>query len=432
MSILQANSNLLYGRRGARGLPVAAIACALACSIGCQPPVHTSAAAHQPSTTRPAPGVQALTPEQLTTLRVAAHSGDSKAMARYGTALIESGSTAAGTGYLRRAVARAPGLTAAWHNLALAADGVGWLDVALDAYSHVVRALPGDSADWIKLGYVDEQLGRYSEGEQAFRRAAVLDPGASQPLVGMASAFYAASRYNDALSALARAARISPGSAATFANMAAIDLELGKRVDAIAAIRKAIATDPDDAGYHLTLGQALAEMPAPAHRVEGRAELLKALDLGREDAAAPLNAVARAAAVFELSKLARLSGDARQASALLRQAAALDPHRPEVALALGHALAASGGNAHAEGRRWLAAYEHEQRMRDAERSLRQRVEEHPEDGRARLAYGRVLAGQESLPRAVWELEQAVRLMPGDAAARAALRSALRGQGRDCP
>ncbi|MEI6431738.1 MAG: tetratricopeptide repeat protein, partial [bacterium] len=138
----------------------------------------------------------------LPTLEAATHSGDAKALARYGSALAQSGRTKEGIGYLRRAVARDPQLTAAWHNLALVAESEGWLDVAANAYSKVVSAKPELAGEWVKFGYTLIALGRYAEAETAFKKAVALQPRSSETLVALASLYYADFHFDKALDTL--------------------------------------------------------------------------------------------------------------------------------------------------------------------------------------------------------------------------------------
>jgi len=360
----------------------------------------------------------------------AARPTDAKAQARYGSALVEAGDAKEGIGYLRRAVALDLRLTAAWHNLALAAEHQGWLDVAADAYARVVAAKPDLAGEWVKLGYVLIALGRFDEAEHAFRRAAALQPRSSETLVALASSYYADSHFNEALDALACAAAINPRSAAAHVNTAAIQIERRKFAEAEAAIRAALRIEPDNARYHLILGRILAASSLSEKRAEGQRELEAiALADDRAPGKAMLDDAGFAEAFQLLGQLARDAGESDRAVAYWRRSLAGDPNRPETLLALGQTLVRAGGDASAEGRELLRRYERLQGLRDRERAVGQQAEVYPNDGAVRLRFGTLLLEQGNVPRAVWELREAVRLRPRDAAARRALADALRRQGR---
>jgi Flp pilus assembly protein TadD len=283
----------------------------------------------------------------------------------------------------------------------------------------------------VKLGYVLIALGRFDEAERAFHRASALQPQSSETLVALASSYYADSHFNEALDALARAAAVSPRSAAAYVNTAAIQVERRKFAEAEVAIRAALRIEPDNARYRLILGRILAASSLPEKRAEGQRELeAVALADDRDPGKATLDNAGTAEALQILGQLARDAGDTDRAVADWRRSLAFDPNRPETLLALGQALVRAGGDGAAEGQEMLRQYEHLQRLRDRERTVGQQAETHPDDGAVRLRFGTLLLEQGNVPRAVWELHEAVRLRPGDAAARRTLADAWRRQGRD--
>ncbi len=357
----------------------------------------------------------------LPTLEAATHSGDAKALARYGSALAQSGRTKEGIGYLRRAVARDPQLTAAWHNLALVAESEGWLDVAANAYSKVVSAKPELAGEWVKFGYTLIALGRYAEAETAFKKAVALQPRSSETLVALASLYYADFHFDKALDTLNLAKTLNPRSAAAFVNIAAIQLERHKEDDAENAIRSAIALEPKSMRYRLILCSILSRSSNPEKRAEAFRELQKMGD--------GLSPEQRAETASILGILARENHDITLAIQYLRQSMELDPSRADTHLALGRLLIPRGGADTIEGRALLKEYEVRQKRRDEEQKLRQRVEQYPNDGEARLRLGIILREQGRTARAVWELQQATRLLPG-ASTHAALAQALQEQGRN--
>jgi tetratricopeptide (TPR) repeat protein len=390
---------------------------------GCQRTPPAATVATVPSSSPPA--------ADLPTLARAAdtHPGDAKAQARYGSALAEAGNPKEGFARLRRAVVLDPGLTAAWHNLGLTAEQMGWLDVAADAYTRVVAAKPDLAGERVKLGYTLIALGRYDEAERAFQRAAALQPRSSETLVALASSYYAHFRFDDALDALRRAATVNPRSAAAHVNTAAIQVERRRFLEAEAAIRAALRIEPNAARYHLILGRVLTASPLPEKRAEARREAERALALDRA-ASGTLGDTGRAEAHDILGQAARDAGDRARAVSHWRQALALDPDRAETLLTLGQALVRGGGAGAAEGREMLHRYEQLQKRRDRLREEQQRAEAHPGDAGTHLRFGAILLAQGNIPRAVWELKEAVRLAPRDAVARRTLADALRRQGRD--
>lgn len=361
--------------------------------------------------------------DNLAPLEEEARSGEPKAMAKYGSALVQVGRTPDGIRFLQRAVARDPKLTAAWHNLALASESIGWLDVAVDAYAQVVAAKPKLAGEWVKYGYVLIALGRYDAAEKAFRRAMVLQPQSSESLVALASLYYADFHFDNALDTLTQAIKVNPRSAAAWVNIAAIQVERHKDDEAEAAIRRAIVIDPKTPRYHLILGGILARSSVEGKRVEARRELKQVMD----STPPPTQ---QAEALHFLGNLARQEGDTGRSISCWRQALALDPSRLEVRLALGHLLVPKGGAEAKEGRVLLQEYERFQKQRDLEQKLRQRVEQFPKDGITRLKLGTLLLEQGNLPRAVWELREAVRLRPKDEGAQTTLVNALHQQGRE--
>jgi tetratricopeptide (TPR) repeat protein len=345
--------------------------------------------------------------------------------------LVEAGDVKEGIAHLRRAVALDPNLTAAWHNLGVAAERQGWLDIAADADARVVAAKPDLAGEWVRFGYVLIALGRFDEAEHAFRRASALQPRSSETLVALASSYYADSHFDEALDTLARASAVNPQSAAAYVNTAAIQVERRRFIEAEAAIRAALRIEPDAARYHLILGRVLASSPIPEKRAEGQREIeAVAFDGNRAPGKATLDRAGTAEAFQLLGQLARDTGKTDQAIAHWRHAIALDPAQSQALLALGQALVRAGGNEACEGQELLRRYERLQGLRDRERQAGQQAEEHPDNGAARLRFGTVLLEQGNIPRAVWELREAVRLRPTDVAARHVLAEALHRQGRD--
>jgi Flp pilus assembly protein TadD len=355
------------------------------------------------------------------------HPRDAKAQARYGSALAEGGTAQIGILYLRRAVALDPTLTAAWHNLGLAAEREGWLDVAADAFTRVVKAKPEHAGEWVKLGYVLSALGRYDEAGRAFRHASALQPQSSEPLVAQASSYYAAFQHDRALAALNQATVVNPRSAAAWANMASIHLERGNGAEAAMAIKAALKIEPDEPRYYLLLGRILALDPRAEKQAEARSNLEQALNLNQT--ARTLAPLEEAETNYRLGLLARESGNPERALSYWRQAHAMDPTHSASLQALGQALMKSGGERSREGQIILKEFVRLQRLRVCEQELRQRVEKTPNDGSLRLGYGQALLNLGNVSRAVWELREAVRLRPQDTASRSVLADALRRQGR---
>jgi cytochrome c-type biogenesis protein CcmH/NrfG len=414
--------------RRVRRISCVCVACIGFLLVGCSPTTRTADTESDTTAARPvSPTSTDL--EELERL-VRAQPDDAKAQARYGSALVEAGEVGKGIAHLRKAVTLTPDLTAAWHNLGLAAERQGWLDISAEAYGKVVAAKPDHAGEWIKLGYALIALGRYAEAERAFERAAQLRPSSSESLVALASSYYAHFQFTEALDALKRAAKINPNSAAAYVNMASIHLERNALTEAEEAIRNARKIAPDTPQYDLLLGKVLAQSTLPAKRAEAKEHLNKALSCQEESGGQALTAPEEAEAIYQLGIIVRNTGDSKQAITLWRRALTLDPIRPEIQQVLGRALIKRGGTATGEGRRLIAEYARLQKVRDQERELRQRVEAHPQDGEARLLYGKTLLEQGNLPRATWELQEAVRLRPNDKAARQTLAEALRKQGRD--
>ncbi len=369
--------------------------------------------------------------EELRNLERAAksHSKDARSQARYGSALVESGKRREGIVFLRRAVVLDPNLTAAWHNLALAAEQQSWLDIAADAYKHVLIAKPDLVGEWIKLGYVLLPMGRFDEAERAFKRAAVFQPRSSEVLVALASSEFAYFNYDTAITILKRAISLNPRSAAIHANLASIELDRGKRAEAESAIRAAYALAPDVPRYALFLARILADSPHPENRAEMKTVLERASSLGSNGGATPFTSAERALAEYLQGLIANQDGKKAEAIAHWRKSYALDPGQPTTQLALAHALRNSGGSQETEGNRLLEVYQKSQSMRDRARSLGQEAETHPNNGRARYAYGKLLLEQNNLVHAEWELHEAVRLLPHDMKAKRLLATALRKMGR---
>lgn len=352
---------------------------------------------------------------------------DAKAQARYGSALVEAGDTREGIQCLQRSITLNPHLTAAWHNLALAAEQAGWLDVELDARRHVVAAMPGLSGEWIKLGYVDLQLDRYAEAKKAFMRATAIQPVSSSTLVGLAASEFAEFHREAAIATLRRAIQVNPRSGAAYENLAAVLVEISRIPEAEDALRRAAAIESGSPSGRLALARLLASSPARAKQAEAR-RLLERL-VAESDEAQLSDPMTQSAAHQLLGGLLQRQGDPAGAIDQLRRAIALDPNNIEAIGALGRRLAAQPAAA-AEGQKLLAQYKKAQELRARLRDLKQRMESHPNEAQARLQYGQALLDQSSFGPAVWQLKESLRLHPGDRAARTMLNQALSGQGRD--
>lgn len=390
-----------------------------------QPPVPPASSGELEAVrTKSSPPLDALA------LAARSHPNDAKVLARYGSALVEAGEAPEGIARLRRAVTLDPKLTAAWHNLGLAAERQTWLDLAAESYAHVLAAKPTLTGEWIKLGYVLLPLGRYDEAERAFQRAVALQPNSSEPLVALASTYYARFHYEQAIAALKRAALINPHSVAAQANLASIQQELGKGMEAEAAIRAALAIEPENAQHWLVLGRILHDSSLPQKRAEAQKALTHAISLKAESGQIPLRTGEQSEAYYLLGMMAAGEGKRDRALTWWRQAYQLDPAQTSTQRVLGQELTRRGGSAAVEGRGLLQKYGQAMALRVRDRKMSQEVETRPADEKARLRYGQLLLQEGNLPRAVWELREARRLRPEDGEARRALADALRRQGRD--
>jgi tetratricopeptide (TPR) repeat protein len=348
-----------------------------------------------------------------------------KALARYGSALVEAGDGSAGVAMLRRAVDRSPSLVAAWHNLALATANLGWLDVSATAYEHLLKQQPRLPGEWVKYGYVAMQLERYADADHAFRKAAELAPDTAEPLMAEASLEYADFHYDRALALLQEALKASPQSGAIYGNIASILMEQKKTTEAEQAARKAVKLDPSKASYRVALAKLLSTSRDAAKRHEAETMLAPLVpEQNRKEQDAALTAEAHTI----LASMAWREQRRKEAIDQWRAALSANANDIEALLGLGHALATDPAS-RAESATLLDRYQSIQSARDRITKLKQQVETHPTDAATRARYGAELLSANILPSAVWQLREAVRLQPSDRSARANLVKALEAQNR---
>ena len=115
---------------------------------------------------------------------------------------------------------------------------------ALAAFDQAVARDPGLAAAWNNRGLAQNELGQPEQALESFARAAMLAPGSIEPLNNHGDMLKQLRRHEDALVSFARALALDPHDSATLYNRAATLAELGRTDDAIADYSKALTRSP--------------------------------------------------------------------------------------------------------------------------------------------------------------------------------------------
>lgn len=215
---------------------------------------------------------------------------------------IGDGATEAGIARIRRALALAPTMRAAWGNLATALRRAGRPGEALDCYARVLADTPDDAdalsgraqalrtlgryeealsafADALgrrpqdgalhaARGLVLQALGRHAEAEAALRVAATLRPNDASIPLNLGVSLRALGRGAEVAACFRRALELRPDYPEALINLGAVALEAKSFVESETLQRRALTLRPDLPEAHTGLGNVLMarELPAQAAR----------------------------------------------------------------------------------------------------------------------------------------------------------------------
>ena len=239
---------------------------------------------------------------------------------------------------------------------------------AEDAANRAVAAAPGEAVLVNTLGNIHYKLDRLADAEAAYRQAVTLKPAYAVAWYNLGLVLKAMGRLEEALGAQQRAVSLDPRHAGAQAQIGLLLHRLRRPEQAAAALQQAVRLAPDHAEAHCVLGHALAASSredealaayrqaialkpdyAEAHRAFNDLAWSMGRDVRREPSWhwARQRVGDKPELLLGEAELKLQFGDGAAAEPLLRQAQAAS-ERPEIANALGQALALQGRTEDAE------------------------------------------------------------------------------------
>ena len=137
-----------------------------------------------------------------------------------------------------------------WAAVLIATSGEVLFDLgrpqdALAAFDQALARNPGIAAAWNNRGLALNQLGRHGEALDSFARAAKLAPGAVEPHNNHGDTLRRLYRHGEALMSFARALALDPDDTGTLTNRAGVLASLGRYPEALADYSRALQRSPD-------------------------------------------------------------------------------------------------------------------------------------------------------------------------------------------
>ncbi|MDG3005256.1 tetratricopeptide repeat protein [Paludisphaera mucosa] len=211
---------------------------------------------------------------------------------------------------------------------AQAAVDAGDLTTAEAELAQLVAISPGSPEGYQRLGAVLQLRGRPAEAETCFRKALDLDPDFVGALIGLSRIEAARGQLDSALKRLETAIEIEPHDAAGHLTLAQVLEALGRTDDGLAAYYRALKADP----FLIEANRRIAAIQLSRNEAD---QALVRLDQTIETNPGDAESVfLRGRAHLALHHVPQAVDDLRTASQHL-------PDRPDVHLALAHALDAA-------------------------------------------------------------------------------------------
>jgi Flp pilus assembly protein TadD len=301
---------------------------------------------------------------------------------------------AAAAGVRRRRVAAVVAATALAALAVLSWRQVGCWKDDFQLFSHAVRVLPGSPIAHNSLAVALTRLGRPDEAAAELREALRLGPGLVVVRRNLAFLEVRRGRVDEGVQVLEQGLAIVSGDGGAASelhlNLGFLRAQQGRTHDAEVQYAQAVRADPRQWGALYNWGNLLA---GQGRLREAEDKLQAARRLNPDDAAIPNN----------LGLVLLLEGRAREAVETLSDGLRWFPDDARLHMSLGRALHASGRDTEALAR------------------LREAVSRAARSAEAHYQLGQVLEATGATEEALVHYREALRLDPGDAQARAALR-----------
>lgn len=153
--------------------------------------------------------------------------GFSRAYARQGVALMDSGSAREALLAFEQSSRLNPDDARGWWNLAVAAQALGEDGRAIEAFERYVALRPEDPAGWERLGFARLKPGFVVGARDAFLEASRRAPGSPQSWLGLAKSLTHLGEPRQAAEALGRAEALAPSDADRIASQRLVVMHYG-------------------------------------------------------------------------------------------------------------------------------------------------------------------------------------------------------------
>ena len=220
---------------------------------------------------------------------------------------------------LKRSLSLEPTSDEAYRRLGNAYLASGDGTQAIEAFQKAVTLNPYFWMNQNALGNAYFQLGDYSRALQAFQQVTVLEPDIDAGYENVGNVYLQQGKYQESIPYLQKALQIEPYFS-TYSNLGTAYFFLKQYPDSAQMFEKAAGLNPNDTFTRVNLADAYW---AGGQRDKARAEYLEAISLGyKELQTNPRNASAMAQLALAFAK----TGNAQEATGLIRRARAIEPN----------------------------------------------------------------------------------------------------------
>ena len=329
------------------------------------------------------------------------HPGDFWLNYEIGESLGRSGHTAAGTGFIRAALAILPDSSGAMFTMGEALRVGGDLDGALHAYELVCRREPNDYAAHMVVAWIHVARKDFKAAVAASRSTIAVAPDKPGGYRELSNALHGLNKNDEAIAALRKAIEVDSNPqtlAGSYNNLGNRLNDQGKLKEAMAAYQKACKVDPTYAMAHYNIGEQLKDQKKLDNAI---VEYRKAIQL------APDYALAYRAVADALAD----GGSPKESIIEYHRALKLDPKNAETHNNFGRALQLLG------------------KLVEAKQAYRRAIELDRKHKKAYNNLGVALAAQNMLKQAVAQYRKALEIDSQYSSAHSNLGVALARQGQ---
>ena len=180
-----------------------------------------------------------------------------------GVLSIQTGDSAAGIEFMRRAQSLVPGNVDFGLNLAGTLNSFGRWEEAASCLGDLSRVVPGTPSVHLALADLLDERGNHEEAEAHYRLALELSPDDAAALTGLGRILRVTGREEEAEAAWRRALDLNPDHVGAMVNLAPLIMLRGRNIEAQAYLEKALNLAPGHAKTWFQYGNVLLNQNQP-------------------------------------------------------------------------------------------------------------------------------------------------------------------------